>query len=65
MEWEKSVKVTPKWISTKFEKVRGKYAYAKAWVEIPEHSQSSLLQGFDLDEDEVPVCAITAPPTLW
>jgi hypothetical protein len=56
------VKITPRWIRTKFEKKRGNDPYSKAWDEIPEDCQSSMLQGVLLDNDEVPICAITAPP---
>jgi len=56
------VKITPKWIRLKFEKRRGNNPFAKAWDEIPEDWQCSMSQGMNLDNDEIPVCAITAPP---
>lgn len=56
------MKVTAKWISLKFEKLRGDNPYAKSWDEIPSDWQSSMLEAVHFDSDEAPVCAITASP---
>ena len=56
------MKITPKRIRVKFEKLRGDNPFAKTWEEVPHELQSSMLQGLVLDGGEIPVCAITAPP---
>jgi hypothetical protein len=56
------VKITPKLVETKFQKLRGKNIYAKTWGQLSNDSQASILHGVVLDDDEVPVVAITAPP---
>jgi hypothetical protein len=56
------MKITPKWILTKFEKLRGTDTYAKRWDELTPDSRFSLLGGISLDGDEIPVVAITAEP---
>ena len=56
------MKVTAKWILTKFQKLRGDNTDARSWDELSPRSQLQLLERIDLLKDEVPVVAMTAPP---
>lgn len=56
------MKITSKWIRTKFERRRGDDPYSRLWEELPLGSRTLLLRGVVLETQEVPVCAITALP---
>lgn len=56
------MKITSRWILTKFRKLRGDNLDTREWEELSAGAQLQLLDGINLAENEVPVVAFTPPP---